>query len=144
MNEAMTMNQQIAEHADKEIKEVWGGRLPTWEEYKRAKRDGRVRANKTVAAQVMDAEPIPKAFFILYSVISLWVGFLIFPATLVAWFFLRFNALWILGAVLAAWLLVKVSREGHCEGMKAGAVRDEDFYEFLVRSGAFLFGPAEP
>lgn len=92
----------------------------------------------------MDAEPIPKAFFILYSVISLWVGFLIFPTTLVAWFFLRFNALWILGAILAAWLLVKVSREGQCEGMKAGAVRDEDFYEFLVRSGAFLFGPAEP
>ena len=84
---------------------------------------------------------IPLAYFIIYGVITLWLGFLLFPAIIIAWFFLDFSAWWILGSLFAAWFLVKVSREGHCEGMKHGAERSEKLYEILVSNGAFLFGP---
>ena len=137
----MDINEQIAESAVKELKEMWGGNLPKWEDFKKASKNGRVRANKTVAAQAIHMKGIPKAYFIIYGVITLWLGFLIFPATLIAWFFMGFSAWWILGSFFAAWFLVKVSREGHCEGMKHGAERNEKFYEILVNNGAFLFSP---
>jgi len=137
----MSIDEQIAESAVKELKELWGGNLPNWEDYKRASKNGRVRANKTVAAQAVHMKGIPLAYFIIYGVITLWLGFLLFPATIIAWFFLDFSAGWILGSLFAAWFLVKVSREGHCEGMKHGAERSEKLYEILVSNGAFLFGP---
>lgn len=137
----MDINEQIAESAVKELKEMWGGNLPTWEDFKKASKNDRVRANKTVAAEAIHMKGIPKAYFIIYGVITLWLGFLIFPASLILWFFMDFSAWWILGSLFAAWFLVKVSREGHCEGMKHGAERNEKFYEILVNNGAFLFGP---
>ena len=86
---------------------------------------------------------IPIAYFILYGVITLWLGFLLFPATLIAWFVLDFSAWWILCSFFAALFLVKVSRSGHCEGMMHGAERNEKLYELLVSNGAFLFSPEE-
>lgn len=135
------INEQIVESTVKEMKEMWGGNLPSWEDYKKASKKGRVRANKTLAAQAINMKGIPKAYFIIYGVITLWLGFLIFPAILVTWLFMDFSALWILGSLFAAWFLVKVSREGHCEGMKAGAERNKEFYEILVGNGAFVFEP---
>ncbi|MDA8137570.1 MAG: hypothetical protein M0036_02850 [Desulfobacteraceae bacterium] len=137
----MGMNEQIAQSAVQDMKDIWGGNLPSWDEYKKAYNSGRVRANKTVAAQAINLRGIPKAYFILYDVITLWTGFLIFPATLIAYFFMDFSAWWILGAFFAAWFLVKLSREGHCEGMKCGAERNEQLYQILINNGAFLFEP---
>jgi hypothetical protein len=137
----MTFNEQIENPAVMELLKVWGGRLPNWEEYKKAYRDGRVRGNKTVAAQAIYLEGIPKPYLIIYGIITLWLGFLMFPITAIAWFFLDFSAWWILGSFFAAWLLVKISREGHCEGMKHGAEINEELYEALVNNGAFLFLP---
>lgn len=136
----MGINEQITESTVKEMKEIWGGNLPSWEDFKKASKDGRVRANKTVAAQAIHMKGIPKAYFIIYGIITLWLGFLLFPATIVAWFFMDFSAWWILGSLFAAWFLVKVSREGHCEGMKDGAERNKELYEMLISNGAFLFG----
>ena len=137
----MGMNEQVALSVVQDMKEMWGGNLPTWEDFKQALKNGRVRANKTVAVQAIQMKGIPKAYFIMYGIITLWLGFLIFPATLIAWFFMKFSAWFILGSAFAAWFLVKVSREGHCEAMKHGAERNEKFYEILINSGAFLFGP---
>lgn len=137
----MSMNEQIAQSAVQEMKEVWGGDLPSWEEYKKASQSRRVRANKTVAAQAIHMQGIPKAYFIIYGIITIWTGFLIFPATVIAWFFMDFSAWWILGSFFAAWFLVKVSREGHCEAMKHGAEKNQQLYEILVNNGAFLFHP---
>lgn len=137
----MDINEQIAQSAVQDLKEMWGGNLPTWEDFKNASKNGRVRSNKTVAAEAIHMEGIPKAYLIIYGVITLWFGFLIFPATLILWFFMGFSAWWILGSFFAAWFLVKVSRAGHCEAMKYAAERDEKFYEILVNNGAFLFGP---
>ena len=137
----MGMNEQVAQNAVRKMEEMWGGKLPTWEDYKKAYKSGRVRANKTVAAQVIFMKGISKAYLIIYGIITLWLGFLLFPATVIAWFFMDFSAWWILGAFFAAWFLVKVSREGHCEAMKHGAEKNEKFYEILVNNGAFLFSP---
>lgn len=137
----MNVIQQMAEHTVKQMKETWGGRLPTWEEYREAYAAGRVRANKTIALDAIKMKGIPTIYYILYGLITTTLGFFIFPATVIAWFFARFSAYWILGAAFAAWFLVKVSREGHCEGMKAGAEKHKEFYELLVSRGAFLFGP---
>ncbi len=84
---------------------------------------------------------IPKAYFVLYGMVTLWTGFLIFPAVLISWIFMDFSAWWILGSIFVAWFLVKVSREGHCEAMKHGAERDKKLYELLINNGAFLFSP---
>lgn len=132
---------QTAEHAVREMKEIWGGNLPSWEDFKKALKDGRVRSNKTIAAQLIHMKGMPKADFIIWGVIVVWLGFLIFPTTLIAWFFMEFSAWWILGSLFVAWFLIKVSRQGHCQSMEHAAERDEKLYEMLVSSGAFLFRP---
>jgi len=137
----MGINEQLAQSAVKELETMWGGNLPTWDDYKKAARSGRVRTNKTLAAQAIGMKGMPKAYFIIYGIITLWLGFLIFPATAIAWFFMDFSAWWILGALAASWFLVKVSREGHCEGIKHAAEKNEELYKILVRNGAFLFKP---
>ena len=139
----MDIKDQIAESAVEHLKEKWGGTLPIWEDYKKASKKGRVRANKTVAAQAIHMKGIPKAYFIIYDVITLWLGFLLFPATLIAWFFMDFSAWWILASFFTSLFLVKVSRAGHCEGMMHGAEKNEKLYELLVSNGAFLFSPEE-
>lgn len=137
----MGMNEQIAQSSIQDLKEMWGGNLPTWEDYKQAYKNGHVRANKTVASQAINMKGIPKAFFIIYGIITMWLGLLLFPATLISWFLMDFSAWWFLGALFVAWFLIKVSREGHCEGMKLGAAKNEKLYEVLVDNGAFLFSP---
>lgn len=139
----MDINHQIAESAVKEMKEIWDGNLPSWEDYKNASKKGRVKANKTVAAQAIQMKGIPIAYFIIYGLITLWLGFLLFPVTLLAWFFMDFSAWWVIGSFFAALFLVKLSRAGHCEGMMHGAERNEKLYELLVRNGAFLFDPEQ-
>ena len=49
-----TMNRRVNELAVKDLTELWGSRLPSWEELKEASREGRVRVNKTVAAQAIN------------------------------------------------------------------------------------------
>ena len=137
----MDINDQIAQSSVQDMKKMWDGTLQTWEDFKKASRNGRVRANKTVAAQAIHMKGMPIGYFIIYGLITLWLGFLVFPATLIVWFFMEFSAWWLLGSLFAAWFLVKISREGHCEGMKHGAERNEKFYEILVNNGAFLFHP---
>ena len=35
------MNEQIAQSAVQEMKQIWNGKLPSWEDYKKAYKDGR-------------------------------------------------------------------------------------------------------
>jgi len=137
----MSLNKQASESAVKEMKALWGGDLPSWEAYKKALKNGQVRANKTLAAQAINMKGIPKAYFIVYGIITLWLGFLLFPITAFVWFFMDFSAWWILVSLLVGWFLVKVSREGHCQGMMVGAENNKELYEILVNNGAFLFSP---
>ena len=136
-----TITQQINELTVKEMMEKWGGSLPSWEEFKLAVNGGRVKANKTIAAKAIQTQNVPKLSFFLYGVVTLWSGFLIVPGTIAAWFFMDFKWWWIIVAFLAAKFLIAVSREGHCHGMIIGATRNPDFYDVLIRNGAFCFDP---
>ena len=137
----MSMNQQIRESAASDLRNAWGGRWPTWDEFKSASENGRVQVNKTIAAEAVRLPPVPAIYRILYGVITLWIGFLALPVTAIAWFFSDFSAWWIAGALAGGMFLISVSRNGHCEGTKAGAEQNEEFYQWLVENGAFLFGP---
>lgn len=136
----MTTN-RVTNTIAEEVTKMWGGRTPTWEEFKQASRDGRVRVNKSIAAQAIFLKGMPIAYKILYGVITIWAGFLALPIVLIAYFIAKFSFLWVLGAAIASYFLIKVSREGHCEGIKAGAENNEDLYSLLFNNGAFLFGP---
>lgn len=136
-----TMNERVNRSVVDDMKEMWGGNLPTWDDFKIASKKGRVRANKTVAAQVTSMGAVPKPYYIIYGVMTLWSGFLIVPSTAIAWFFIDFSAWWILGSMFAASFLIKLSRSGHCEGMIHGAENNEKLYEMLINSGAFMFDP---
>jgi len=137
----MSLNKQIAISVVEQMKESWGGRLPSWEEFRKASDDGRVRTNKNIAAQAVYSQGVPKAYLIIYGIITIWMGFLVFPATAVAWFFFDFSAWWIAAALIAGWFLIKVSRDGHCRAIEEGAKRNKDLYEVLVSAGAFWFEP---
>lgn len=137
----MDINEQIANSVAEDLRNLWGGKMPTWDDFKTAAKKGRVKANKTVAAQVINKKGIPIAYSIIYGVLTLLIGFLIIPATMLLWFFLDFSAWWLLVSVFGAVFFVKLSRAGHCEGMIHAAEGNEKIYELLVNNGAFLFSP---
>lgn len=137
----MTLNRQIALSIVEEMEELWGGSLPDWSDFKEAYSAGRVRANKTVAAQAIHLPEMPRLYFLLYGAIVPTIGFLILPLTIVAWFFAEISGWWIIGALAAAFYLFGAAREGHCQAMMLAASKDEAMYLKLIRCGAFLFGP---
>ena len=49
----MDINEQIAQSAVQDLKKMWGGNLPTWEDFKKASKNGRVKANKSTAAKAI-------------------------------------------------------------------------------------------
>jgi hypothetical protein len=71
----MGINEQLAQSAVQEMKQLWGGNLPTWEDYKIAYKNGRVRANKTVAAEAIHMKGIPKAYLIIVECHDIVDGF---------------------------------------------------------------------
>src|SRR5260221_3004853 len=100
---------------------MWGARMPTWEEFKQASKDGRVRVNKSVANNAIFARGVPKVHTIMFGVITLWAAFLVPPVALVLYFFFGINGWWVPGSLLLAWYLMKVSRDGQCDGIRYGA-----------------------
>lgn len=136
-----TMNQQVNEAAVRELIELWGGRLPTWDEFKSASREGRVQVNKTVAADAIHWKGVPKSMMVLYGIVTMWTAFLAVPVMIGLYILDVVDGWWVLGAVFGAWFLIKVSRNGHCEGITMGAEQNEELYTELVSNGAFLFTP---
>jgi hypothetical protein len=137
----MTYTQMEAEAIVNEMKMLWGGELPSWQEFRAAAKSGRVSANRTIAAGAIHMNGMPKPYSIIHGIITLWAGFLLFPITLITWFFGDYSGWWVFGAFCTSWFLIRVAREGHCQGMVDGAVRHEELYKALVSSGAFLFEP---
>jgi hypothetical protein len=138
----MSLNHQIAEHTASMVKAAWGGRYPTWSEFKQCSREGQVRVDKTVAAEAIYLDPVPPSFRILYGYVTLWAGFLAVPVSLTLWLMSDLSAWFILVGVILGWYLVRVARDGHCEGITTAAENDETFYQRLVESGAFILEPA--
>mgnify|MGYP006298641657 CR=1 FL=1 len=135
----MGMNEQIAQAIVSDMKRLWGGALPTWENYKDCLELGRVRVNKTVAAKTFFSDPVPKVYHVFYGVITPAAAILAFPGVFVAWLFFSFSAWWLLTGVVLTYAFLKLTRAGHCAAIKSGARKNKDFYEHLIEHGAFFF-----
>jgi hypothetical protein len=136
-----TIIQQINARAAANLQKMWGGRTPTWEEFKEASRGGRVRVNKSVANIAIHWHGMPKSHMILFGIITLWATFLAVPIAIALHFITGISAWWIAGSAALAWYLYKVSIDGQCEGIRYGAEANEELYKALIQNGAFLFGP---
>jgi hypothetical protein len=138
---AKTISQQIDEAEARKLAELWGGQFPSWEDFKQANTKGRVRVNKGLANKLIFSKGIPTAHKIMFGIVTLWAAFLIPPVALLLYFFMGISAWWIVGSVAVAWYLFKVARNGQCDGLRYGAAESEQFYEAVVRNGAFMFEP---
>ncbi len=143
-----TPSQRIAENAVKDMRELWGGRFPTWEEFKEANKDGRVRVNKDLANKLAFSVG-PKThrnrmrFVAIMLATALWAAFLAPPVAIAVYFIDGISGWWILGSFGLAWCLIKVVRRRQCEVLRYGSEADEQFYLALINHGAFLFEPAQ-
>lgn len=134
---------QQAQCVTDQLTESYGGRLPTWEDFKQANRDGRVRANKVVAMKAIWWEGVPRPYQVIYGMIVPWAAFLVVPLAIVLYFWPGVSGWWIVASTILAVYFFRVSKDGACEGMKACAARNEKLYELLIVRGAFLFGPSD-
>ncbi|WP_040370967.1 hypothetical protein [Alkalidesulfovibrio alkalitolerans] len=135
-----TMTQQVAEFTKNEVVELFGGRVPTWDEYREAYEAGRVRADRSVAGRTYDAACMSK-FGKAHARLTALVSLIALPSSLLAYFFWDKSGWWILCGLAISVFFGKVSREVQCECIKQGAYVDENVYEVLFDMGAFLFGP---
>ena len=140
-----SLDEQIDAGIARQLIDNWGGRLPTWDEFKQASREGRVSVNKGIASKTLSISATvgaaPRIYWVIYGIIVPWLMFLSIPVAIALYALVSFSGWWIPGAFLFAIFLYKVSLQGSCDGIKSGAELDERFYSFLATRGAFLFEP---
>lgn len=137
----MSIDEAVARSAASQLKEAWGGRLPTWDEYRAAVKAGAVQANRTIALHASRTAPVSIIARVLYGIALPWLGFLVIPACIVAAVLGWVSWWWLIGAAIAAYVLTKIARDGQCTCLIEGAVRDEWFYRLMAGRGALLFKP---
>jgi hypothetical protein len=121
------------------LKRLWGGRLPTWEEFKQARKEGRVGTDEAVANRALGL--LPRAWYIIYGILTPW-GMFVVPILAITLYLLGHMNGWIaLGSLSVAWFLYKTTFLGACYGILNGATADERLYRMLVEHGAFVFAP---
>ena len=126
---------------------LWGGRFPTWEEFKKANNHGRVRVNKDLANKLAPSVG-PKAhrnrmrFVAIMLATALWAAFLALPIAIALYFLIGISgrSIWEFRSRL---LLDKggKGRAVRCPALWSGC--DEQFYLALINHGAFLFEPVQ-
>jgi hypothetical protein len=143
-NQAMhDVIQKIDDGITDDLIKLWGGRLPTWEEFKAANKRGRVRANKNIGIKAIGLQGVPKSFWILYGVLTA-SAVLVVPIACILLSILGVIEWWyIIVSFFVSLFLYKLTLEGAAEAIKCGAEKDEALYWHLVRKGAFLFDPEE-
>ena len=141
----MNINNQISQLNLREVKEAWGGRIPSWEEFKEAKKSGKIRVDQVLASRVfnVNSKGIPKPWFIIYGLIVPWLMFLSIPLSIAFTYFLNLNWWSVAGGIFLSWFLFKVASQGHCDAILDGAEQNKELYEFLIQNGAFIFHPLE-
>ena len=125
-----------------EVAAMWGGRLPSWREFRRAVRDKRVRVDPTVAVEAVHWKGMPPGTRMLYGIVTNWAAFLLLPALFILHQFGRSVTDWdaVLG-LLGTWLLFRVTLRGSCEAIRQAAEEDARLYHALVEYGAFHITP---
>lgn len=126
-----------------DLKSAWGGRLPTWDEFKKANKDGQVKVNKGIATQTLGFLGASNSFYILFGIITPWATFLIPIISVILYFFGKCNGWVVPACFFCGYYLYKVTLAGACAGIRYGAEEDEALYQHLVSNGAFLFEPTE-
>ena len=139
----MNLDQQIQTMVIENLTKAWGGRMPTWEEYKLAQKAGQVSVNKSIASKAIFARDMPAPWRVIYGYVVPWASFLVVPTAIALHFFAGWSGWWIAGSIFAAWFLFKVTVQGHCDGVLDGAAQSEHLYTSLVAVGAFQFSPPE-
>jgi hypothetical protein len=138
----MSLSKQINELTVRELVQAWGGRLPTWDEFKGASRAGTVRVNKGVIVEMVVAGAVPRSYAILYGMIVLPISILIIPLAIAAYVFNWLGGWGLFGSVLVAGYLFKVAAyDGALRATLAAAETSEAVYQRLIQSGALLFHP---
>jgi hypothetical protein len=129
------------ERVVRDLNKLWGGRLPTWAEYKVAKRAGRIKTNKGVAQRAINQHGVPVYYRIMFGGLIPWAMFLVPIAGVIGYFLGYFNG-WVAVAFLAGGIFCyKLTFVGACYGVLEGAEADEALYQMLLLNGAFLFAP---
>ncbi len=125
-----------------ELIKMWGN-IPSWEDFKQASKEGRLRISKPIALKYIYTTLVPKSYRILFGIITMSLWVLAIPICVAGWIFLELSAWWILGGFIVAWYLKDVSKNGHCQAIEETAFKSEEFYKLLVNEGAFLFPPPQ-
>jgi hypothetical protein len=138
------VSQEINRGVAQDLKKSWGGRFPTWQEFKAANKAGRVRVNKNVGMKAIHFKGIPRGFWLPFGILTPWGMF----AAPIACIILASVGVWawwtIIFGLCASWFLYKVSLEGAADAIRHGAEGNEALYQALVPSGAFMFTPESP
>jgi hypothetical protein len=134
-------SQLEASHVKEDVCRLWGHRMPTWEEFKLASKDGRIFANKTLAMRAVWFRGVPRVYGLLFGFLTITAAYLAIPVLIALHFIIHLSAWWIASGIPIWWLLVKISEVGTCTGIIMGARENEALYALLVENGGFLFGP---
>jgi hypothetical protein len=131
----------INERIVNDLKKQWGGRLPTWDEFKKAHKAGRVSANKIVASTAMSLSGMPRKYYYMYGIVTPWGMFLI-PIISIGAYLLGYGNLWVVvGSFAISYGFFKFQAAACCNTMLNGATANEALYQLLISNGAFVFGP---
>ncbi len=139
----LSLDERICEMTMSDLKKQWDGRLPTWDEYKKANNDGRVKTNKGVANKALSLPGVPKFYYIMFGLIIPWGMFLVPSIAIILYFFGYGNGWMVFGCILGGIALYKLTFVGACYGVMEGAAANERLYQTLICNGAFLFGPSK-
>jgi hypothetical protein len=138
-----SLEQSLSATITKKLIEAFGGRLPTWEEFKQASRHGRVRGSTSLAFYTMWWSGMPTGYAIFYGFFVALASLLATPIAVGLYFLVGISGWWIIASIAMAVYLFGVTKEGAGTTMITGAQRNERLYQLLVIRGAFLFEPSD-
>jgi hypothetical protein len=138
-----SLEQSLSATITKKLIEAFGGRLPTWEEFKQASRYGRVRGSTSLAFYTMWWSGMPTGYAIFYGFFVALASLLAIPIAVGLYFIAGISGWWIIASIAVAVYLFGVTKEGAGTTMITGAQRNERLYQMLVIRGAFLFEPSD-
>ena len=123
------------------LKAQWGGRFPTWDEYKKACQHGGVRANKSIGINAIWLKAVPTGHKVMFGIVTPSAVFIV-PVVCVVLSIIGMIGWWsVIVGLFASWYLYKVTLEGAADAIKYGAIQSEPLYQALVCRGAFLLDP---
>ena len=128
-----------------DLKRVWGGDVPKWDDFKRALKDGRVSVNNGIALKYLEAVANtgrePKIWWLIYGIIVPWFMMATTPVAAILWLIHKSSGFMVVASVGISWFLYKVSINGACRGILSASEVSEAVYLMLAGAGAFYFEP---